>query len=1181
MEVFPAVTMKIKRLDILGFKSFVEKTSIDFESGITGIVGPNGCGKSNIVDAIRWCLGEQGAKNLRGRSMEDVIFSGSERRKPLSMAEVSLTFSNEDGSAPSRYRDLAEITVTRRLYRSGESEYLINKAVCRLLDIVELVMDTGVGARAYSIIEQGKIGQILSARPEERRFLIEEAAGISKFKARKKSALRKIDATRHNLERIGDILSEVRRQMAGLKRQAQKAERFRACREEIKALEVRFAQERYAELVAAITLAEERLREVECFLEEETLRLSECDTRLEEHRLLQDGEEADLQQIRTRILHLDAECRRLEQTLEFAAREQQQLVGRCEQLKAELQEGEAQLRKLETEREDLGRESEELGQVLDRERLGLTMEESRIREFADQSRTMDARMEEERHALFATITELSLLSSHQDEVARRLGDLDERERRNRSDAVSIHEQMGQKREHLEALQQTLQNDHAEFSRLTAELDALRSQREQLQAQMEEYDERLLVLREALSRKQSRLESLQELEKNLSGYSDGVRTLLGDPVQAARFAGMAADFLDVPQALETAVEAATGERLQALLLNHAEDARAAVSSLQGGAGRATFLLPDVLPPLLSGPGEGIALAEQVGLRAGAPLAAANLLAGVYLVESLEPYLAEPLPAGILLVTRSGETLNFRGEYAGGVVSEPARGVLHKKREVAELSRDLVGEQALLAELQVVRERQRSEKGAVESRLQELGGYLHQVELRSLSGRKELERFHADLARLEERLEVLSFEEDQVHEERERLQAQHRQSTSRQGECTTRRQQLEQSLAELQDRTRNIRRELAVQRDALTARKVALAASEERERNSRKRLEQLGQLHKDLELRRERAKLHLAEGDQRRTLLQEEQHQAAVRIELLHRKRAEEKTAESLALSHCEERRERIREQEALLKSLRERLDEHQRRQSALHLKIRELAMEAEHVRSRCLELHRVDLDALSEPAAPLDVEAARRRLDDLRRQVEAMGEVNLMAIEQFEELDQRHQFLSSQQEDLRHSMEDLHKAIQKINRTTRSRFRDTFDQINAQFQTVFPRLFRGGRAELVLTDEQDLLETGVDIIVQPPGKKLQNISLLSGGEKALAATALIFSIFLIKPSPFCLLDEVDAPLDDANIGRFNEMILEMSHLSQFIIITHNKKTMEIADPLYGVTMEEPGISRIVSVRMTEL
>lgn len=1181
MEVFSAVTMKIKRLDILGFKSFVEKTSIDFESGITGIVGPNGCGKSNIVDAIRWCLGEQGAKNLRGRSMEDVIFSGSERRKPLSMAEVSLTFANEDASAPSRYRDFAEITVTRRLYRSGESEYLINKSVCRLLDIVELVMDTGVGARAYSIIEQGKIGQILSARPEERRFLIEEAAGISKFKARKKSALRKIDATRHNLERIGDILSEVRRQMAGLKRQAQKAERFRGCREEIKALEVRFAQERYAELVAAIALAEERLREVERFLEEETLRLSECDARLEEHRVLQVGEEADLQQIRTRILHLDAECQRLEQTLEFAAREQQQLAGRCEQLKAEVQEGETQLRQLETEREELGRERDELAQVLDRERLGLTMEESRIRELADQSRTMDARMEEERQALLTAITALSRLSGHHDEVARRLVDLDERERRNRSDAVSIHEQMAQKREHLEALQQSLHNDHAELSRLTAERDALRSQLEQLQAQMEEHDERLLVLREVLSRKHSRLESLQELEKNLSGYSDGVRALLGDPVQAVRFAGMAADFLEVPQALETAVEAATGERLQALLLNDAEEARAAVSYLQGGAGRATFLLPDVSPPRLSGPGGGIPLAEHVGLRAGAPSAATNLLAGVYLVDSLEPYLAEPLPAGILLVTRSGETLNFRGEYAGGGVSEPARGVLHKKREIAELSRDLIGEQALLAELQAVREGQRSAKAAGENRLQELGGFLHQVELRSVSGRKELERFHADLARLEERLEVLSFEEDQLHEERERLQAQHRQSSSRQDECTARRQHLEQSLADLQDQARNIRRDLAVQRDALTARKVALAASEERERNSRKRLEQLGQLQKDLELRRERAKLQLAEGDQRRTLLQEEQNQAAVRIELLHRKRTEEKAAESQALSHWEDRRERIQAQELLLKSLRERLDEHQRQKSALHLKIRELAMEAEHLRDNCMERHRVDLDALSEPEAPLDVDAARRRLDDLRRQVEAMGEVNLMAIEQFEELDQRQQFLSAQQEDLRSSMEDLHKAIQKINRTTRSRFRETFDQINAQFQTVFPRLFRGGRAELVLTDEQDLLETGVDIIVQPPGKKLQNISLLSGGEKALAATALIFSIFLIKPSPFCLLDEVDAPLDDANIGRFNEMILEMSDLSQFIIITHNKKTMEIADPLYGVTMEEPGISRIVSVRMNEL
>jgi len=1172
--------MKIKRVEIVGFKSFVDRVAFDFQEGVTSVVGPNGCGKSNIVDAIRWSMGEQNAKNLRGRSMEDVIFGGSESRKPLGMAEVSMIFDNGDGRGPAVFRDYAEIMVTRRLYRNGESEYLINRTPCRLLDISELFMDTGVGARAYSIIEQGKIGMILNAKPEDRRFLIEEAAGVTKYKSRKKSALRKIDATRQNLLRLGDIVSEVRRQMNSLKRQAQKAERFRTLREELRGLETRSAAERYRLLQqegSGLAQAESA-----CQQETEGLagQLAERELRLEESRLEQVTREKAVTQGQELLFQCTAEIQKAEGRLELGQRESENLLRQQERLVAEQEENARRLAGLDADEEALRAGCHSLGSELALEQRRLAEGEAYLEEFADREQDLAGRLEATRSTLYALLNELSRAGSLQEEARRRLQALEERNVRNRADAVGVREQVEEARALLAALEATLQGFRDRRTTLQQEREVLQETVQALRRRIEENENALLVRREELNRLRSRLETLRQLEQNLEGYAAGVKALLGESAFRGRFSRMVADFMEVPARYEAAVEAALGESLQALPAA-AADALEALAFLRQKEGRCTFVLPGFAPVSRFADGTARPLVELVQPRAGAEPMVAALLSGICLVEDLEPFLTVALPPGTALVTEAGETLNARGELTGGGRQALAHGLLHKRREMKELAEQVEALEKGVADLQAERQQLRDDLAEAEEQLRETEAALHRKELKVVDSEKDLLRINAEMERLGERLEVLSLEEDQLHEERDEMERQLQDASRGREEQERQKIAHEEDVARLQEELQVLRRETATVRERVTSLKVAVASIREREEGGRRDLERLGKLREELRGRAALLSGREAEGRQEEERLRCEMERLRVEIDLLIRRREEEQGRFETVRERFEAGSREIEAQEELLKTLRSRLQQAREDLSQLQLKGRELEMQAEHLRQGILERYRLDLaEAALPPAASGTAEDGERRMQELRRLIEEIGEVNLTAIEEYQELEARFNFLSVQQEDLRQSLEGLQTAITKINRTTRKRFRETFDQINGKFQEVFPRLFRGGRAELQLTDEQDLLETGIDIVVQPPGKKLQNVNLLSGGEKALTAVALIFSIFLIKPSPFCILDEVDAPLDDVNIGRFNEMVKEMSEISQFIIITHNKRTMQIADTLYGVTMEEPGVSKLVSVRINE-
>ena len=1176
--------MKIKRIEITGFKSFVERTLLDFDDGITSIVGPNGCGKSNVVDAIRWVMGEQSARNLRGKLMEDVIFGGSESRKPLGMAEVSLIMDNASGMAPAAFREYAEIQVTRRLYRNGESDYLLNKTPCRLLDITELFMDTGVGTRAYSIIEQGKIGMIINAKPEDRRSLIEEAAGVTKFKARKKSALRKIEATRQNLLRLGDIVSEVRRQMNSLKRQAQRAVRFREFREELRELELQFGLRQFRDLnerAAQVgSSAEEQARQVDAVARQ----LEQAELDLEQARLSHAERDKETTQGQTGVFHLTGEIQKVEGRLEFGGKEVESLDRQQERIAAEITEIDRRLDGAEQEEVALRRTREDQSLLFTEEQARLSAGEEVLLSLTEQEDSLGRQLEQARQRLYHLLAELTRMSSQQEEAKRRLAVLADLTERNRNDAVAVTGQLERLRNSSSSLTSTLASIEKERGGMAQQRQLLQDRQASLKEQVEQVELELLQRRELLSRQRSRLESLQQLEQNLEGYARGVKTLLSNAEHKARMKGLVADILDVPPRYEAAIEAVLGERVQALLPDTLENARSALAYLRDNEGRCTFLLPDypsVEAPDISG---GRAMAELLQGRPGFQAAASRLLSGVYLVDDLADYFPRKIPFGVTLVTEDGNLLTHRGEVTGGGRQALDQGLLHKKREMKELEKQVKSLDAEVAGLNQKREELRDESRTTETALRQAESALHQQEIMVVDSRKDLDGLMQEEARLQERIEVLSLEEDQLHEEHETLQRTLQTSTSTHASSEDEKRELEALVTRLQEELQDLREQANEARQRVTSLKVSLASLRERDENSRNALARLASLRDELRQRQQVLNREAVEAVARQAELRDEAQKLKVEMELLYRQRVEQETKLAGLRELFEASRQEIEGREAELKKLRSLAQQLRDELTSQQMRNRELQLEIEHTRQGFLERYRLDLSAPEVAGRfdeAFDADASAERRDYLQSRIDEIGEVNLMAIDEYQELEERYTFLTAQQEDLQTSLDGLQSAIAKINRTTRKRFRETFDLVNARFRELFPQLFNGGQAELRLTDENDLLETGIEVVAQPPGKKLQNVTLLSGGEKALTAVALIFSIFQIKPSPFCLLDEVDAPLDDANIGRFNDIVETMSKTSQFIIITHNKRTMEIADNLYGITMEEPGVSKLVSVCMKEV
>ncbi|WP_020676681.1 chromosome segregation protein SMC [Geopsychrobacter electrodiphilus] len=1170
--------MNIKRVDILGFKSFVDKVSLDFQQPVTGVVGPNGCGKSNIVDAIRWAMGEQNARNLRGRAMEDIIFGGSESRRPHGMAEVSIIFDNSAKLCPENYRDYAEIMVTRRLYRNGESEYLINKTPCRLLDITELFMDTGVGARAYSIIEQGKIGMLVSARPEERRALIEEAAGVTKFKSRKKTAERKMDATRQNLVRLGDIISEVRRQTGSLKRQAQQAERYRELRGEAKRIEICMAGNRFKVLQAELHKLEEGLAgQIEQLGGAES-RLEAGELNLEEKRLQLLRVEDELSRKQEQDYSLGAEVQRVETEIVLAGRQAASLREQALGMEAEQHQIDERLSQLEAESEELERSSRQISSELENTTEAVEIQQEVLQQRLATEQELATRIEIQRRELMGLLSDAGRLANRQEEIVRRLTSEGERQSRNQREALGQQEE-------LSALELKLASVSAAAIDL-AELEAVQQEsREQLaetilqlKGEQLSLEGELLEKRQVLEKQRSRLESLEELERNLDGYAEGVQALFGAQPELPQ--RMAADLLQADPAYETLIEIALGERLQAVPVQDLVQARDLLAALTRCEARAALLYP-VAEVAVGSLGFGRPLIELVEPLPGYEGFVVSLLAGCYLVDDVMVHLQDALLPGTLLIDSVGRCLGWRGDLSGGATTMAGAGLLRKKREIGELEVRVVELERQLALQQQKVYEQQQQRDELEAALRQLDLLLQQQALTRLELQKDTDRLNHEQLRIRERLELLAFEASQLNDEKQQLLAE-------QLEISQRRQNFEERQSQLQGETEQhqmlqVEARDAVEeiRDYLTVLKVRLAEFRQQHEGGQAARQRLAENRTEYQQRLALLAARTTDGVAQAAQLLQTEEKYRVELGLLIARREAIQLDVRRARELFENGRAILEQQHENYRLLRTEVEKMRREVSQQQLRQKELTGEIDHLLGGVAEKFDVDLTE-HQVAEADDEELERLRLQvlQLQQKIALLGEVNLTAIDEYRELEARYEFLGRQRDDLNQSLDDLQKAISKINRTTRRRFKETFDLVNEQFKLVFPRLFRGGQAELRLTDEEDLLETGIDIIVQPPGKRLQSVNLLSGGEKALTAVAIIFSIFLIKPTPFCLLDEVDAPLDDANIDRFAEMVAEMSTNSQFIIITHSKRTMAAADIMHGITMQEPGVSKLVSVRVND-
>jgi len=1175
--------MKIKRLEISGFKSFAERTVLDFQQDVTGVVGPNGCGKSNIVDAIRWCMGEQSAKNLRGKAMEDVIFAGSENRKPLGMAEVSLIFSTEDGRAPAKFLDYAEIQLTRRLYRDGDSDYLINKTPCRLLDITELFMDTGVGTRAYSIIEQGKIGQILHSRPEERRFLIEEAAGVTKFKSRKQLALKKIEGTRQNLTRLVDVLGEIRRQLSLLQRQAKKAEKFRELRDELREIELLFTARDFRECVRQREAAERELAALNDRIREVFAASAVGESRGEEARVTLLEAEKQLTVAQEEIFRVRSEFSTTGNALEFHRKELAGLDGRLIRLAAETAGLDKRLKEYAEQREllELRRDTGAVDVSAMQGDLELAEEAQVAHQLAEEG--LNREMENRRRELFTSLTESSRFKSRFENAQKQLTSLHERVNRHAREAMQLGERREQLRQRGDSLEKEIAICQSEKGELQADLATLSAEENSLKLLLPEVEKKWHSSRDELNRSSSRLHSLKELESQFAGFGQGVRNLMKDATRRATFSGVLADAIQAPPELETALEAALAERLQSVLCSDDADAISALEFLKTSrGGRAGIALPleskSIAAPGVAGTSSLAARVQVDGPFAGLIL---NMLNSVMLADDITSALelARQHPA-LIFVTLSGDMVAGGGIVSGGSGEQVDNGLIHKKREIREL--DLLV--ARLAEETELLKNQRSEllsKGQqLAERVKSCGVHLHQGELKLTALQKDRQQASDEVARITDRLDVHSLEAENLNEEKSTLEEELKLTGEQMTETGDASKELEKETSRLKGELDARRVQLAAAREKVTSIRVRTAGIKEQHNAGLRALSDLERQTEEITRRMTEGSEELEAGYVAKGQLETEIASATERLESLVREQAKSESALAVIRGCFEEAGAALNLIEAELKKSREDGDSVRNSQAELNLRFSTLTMQAEHLEQNLMERSRISMaEAIARlDGTVFDEAVSQRRQVELKRLLDEMGEVNLMAIDECAGMEERYTFLTGQKEDLEESMRSLQQAIQRINRTTRQRFQETYNLINAKFQEVFPRLFCGGRAELRLTDEEDLLETGIDIIVQPPGKKLQNVTLLSGGEKALTAVALIFSIFLIKPTPFCLLDEVDAPLDDANIGRFNEMVREMSSISQFIIITHNKATMQVADTLYGITMEEPGASKVVSVRL---
>jgi chromosome segregation protein len=1157
--------MRVEKLELIGFKSFGDRTVFNLHSGITCIVGPNGCGKSNVVDSFKWVLGEQSAKSLRGGKMEEVIFAGSQNKKPRGMSDVTLTISGL-GAQGNGKENLT--TVTRRLYRSGDSDYLLNKNSCRLRDIKDIFLDTGLEVKSYSIMEQDRISAILGAKPEERRFLIEEVAGVVKYKVRRTEALSKLESSRNNLQRITDITAEVKRQINSLDRQVKKAERYKRLSEELKGIELRVAKRDYEDL-------SERLREVlklhASLKEEDALmraELSQAETEIEARRIqVVDGEKA-LGLLRQELQGIEREMAEAERLSAVSMTEKENLKEYTLKLNTQETENRTKSGDAERKKREIAESIGALQKDVEELRVRVDEKANTLGTAEEDIRGIEHLLENKRREESSTSEGLAELRNELNKHSAAVENLQRSEEGLQKESDELGATLETATSQLKDLEFEMRSKNNEAIVMKDGLESMGNEIETLGARLEQLRTDTARGREDLASATSRLESLKEMA--VSESSEGALK------EDVKLISAISDALEVEERYERAIEAGLKDLINGFVVSSIDDIKQAVRAVKGkGIERTAFMAmgPESNPSLSELPESAIGRASDL-VRAKDEFSRIikSLLGVVVVVSDLDTALALK-NVGRTVVTLEGETV----EPTGAVTAGRNRGILSLKRQIRGLEEEVENKKTRVGKLErdtaeAVRNLQQKE-----NEQKELNERIIESEKALSLLRARAERLGEEIEQMQRKLAAIRLKREETARERNSLGALMEEKQQEIGRAVERKGIVEAEISELQKDISSKRAFLEEKRNDSVNARLSLNSGVERLNALRSEEAATANLLNELN-----EKGIFIQNEQTHTAqrIREKEEVAAAKGEILKglAVRAQEISARvseksGVIVGESEELMGKERE----LKAMRAKIDGVAHELSELDVKRTENSVRVENLEENIKNAYNVELKTYeAEPVTEEDEE----RLPALKEKIERIGPVSLGSIEEYEELKERYDFLNKQQEDLQLSIAELEEAIKRINSTTRKRLREAYDALKAKFSEVFKDLFGGGHAELVLTDEQNILETGIDVIAQPPGKKLRNISLLSGGEKTLTALALLFSSFLIKPTPLCILDEADAALDEANTHKFAEMLKGLAKEIQFVVITHNRVTMESADYIYGVTMEEPGISKVISLELSE-
>lgn len=1183
--------MYLKRLELQGFKSFADKSVLEFKPGITSVIGPNGSGKSNISDSIRWVLGEQSMKSLRSSKAEDIIFAGTQARKSLGFAEASIVIDNTDGSLPIEY---SEVTITRKIYRSGETGYFINKVPCRLKDVLELFMDTGIGKDGYSIIGQGKIDEILSNKSEDRRHIFEEAAGIVKYRTRKQESEKKLEQTKLNLLRINDILSEIEASIEPLKVQSEKARQFLDLREELKNIEVGvFAvniegfKEKLKKITEDMTILEEQKGQEDEKMtkigeEKEALRAEINQIINEIEKMQNSGFESSNQ-----IEKLQAEISIHQEKIQNNEQNEKRLLD-------EIKQNEDRMKELQEEKEQKNEKKTNLSQNKEKFQKELEEKEAKLAELSQGLSEKEKEIEEKKQAIEQdTDHKYEVLNDiHSCEIYSE--NLDKKKASNQSEIQATISELDAKRDEKQELGKTFYEIEARRNKTASELDELNKKREEIHQKTKEYDKQQVEWTETYRMKNTRQKFLVETEKEKEGYVKSVKALLQECEKNGSLKegvhGVLANLLTVPKEYETAIEMALGQAVQNIVTDKEADAKKLVEYLRANnLGRASFL------PIASVHGKKLERFSQekdgkvIGIASDLiqyekkyEQIVFSLLGRTVIVEDMDTAisLAKKNQYAFRIVTLKGDFINPSGSITGGSVMNKTVNILGRSREIEELGKQMEELQAKIKQVEKERADFLDLNSSIEEEAQSLEASLQESDIIYATEKQKMVAIEENIARLETRLEKLRGENQDIEKQKA-------EKAEEKADLETVVQELEK---QMQAYTAEIQKFAEANQDRqkyiddlnfdITNLKISVSSFDESQLSIDEILERIEQEMQTNRVAMENKQKRVAEGRNENETYQnailsfqeqiekvkEDAKNSSTKVEEL-------KTLRMQKNEKLDKIDQEVTSQFEVIESLKEQIVK-------TDVKKTKMEQDLQDTINSLWEEYELTPSQIQEVEKPENLANAQKEVATLKEQIRNLGSINIDSIEEYKKTKERYDFMCEQRLDLENTATKLRQVINQMTDTMKEQFREKFKLINQNFNEVFVELFGGGKAELILEDEEHILECGIDIRVQPTGKKLQNMMLLSGGEKALTAIAILFAILKLSPAPFCILDEIEAALDDVNVYRFAEYLRKFSEETQFLVITHRKGTMEIADSVYGVTMEENGISKLLSIRLKQ-